>query len=77
MVSKATIDAIERDVREPRDRTLRDLVDAFKLAGVEFLDKGASGRGVRFRSPLEHVIDPGERLGFISSLKRRSVRKDP
>ena len=77
LVSRTAIAEIEREAREPYERTMRDLVHAFELAGVEFLDKGASGRGVRFKSPLEHVIDPRFRLGFISSLKRRSVRKDP
>lgn len=47
-VAKATIANFELGKRSPYDRTLRDLKQAFELAGVEFIPPGPEGgEGVR------------------------------
>jgi hypothetical protein len=59
MVSKATIDAIEREKREPNPRTVIDLVMTLARAGVmPFSEDGRGGPGVRFVPPMEESIDP-------------------
>jgi len=59
LVSKATIDAIEREKREPNPRTVIDLLMALARAGVmPFSEDGRGGPGVRFVQPMEESIDP-------------------
>lgn len=50
MVSRPTIDSIERCIREPQHRTVVDIVRALEGSGVEFI-RWPSGtiRGVAFR----------------------------
>jgi transcriptional regulator with XRE-family HTH domain len=48
-VSKGTLNTFERGIRVPHDRTLRDVVEAFQKAGVEFLFDGMKAVGIRVR----------------------------
>jgi transcriptional regulator with XRE-family HTH domain len=70
MVSRTAIAEIEREAREPHNRTLRDLIQAFEFAGVEFIEEDTGGRGVRFRHPGDPPIDPQERLRLVGLLRR-------
>ena len=54
-VNKKTVADFERGVRQPYERTLRDLRETMESAGVLFIDDGAAsdvggGPGVRLRS---------------------------
>ena len=42
-----TIADFERDVRQPYERTLGDVIAAFERAGVEFIPENGGGAGVR------------------------------
>lgn len=54
-VTKSTIANFEGEKRQPFDRTLSDIRDAFEGAGVIFIDENGEGPGVRLRknSPAE------------------------
>jgi len=51
-VGKRTIADFERDLREPYERTLRDLMVALEEAGIEFIPENGGGAGVRFRKRI-------------------------
>jgi transcriptional regulator with XRE-family HTH domain len=71
MVSRPTIDSIERGVREPHDRTLADIILAVLEAGVVFLSESdGGGRGVRFGKPEgEKGMDPQERRVIFEAMR--------
>jgi hypothetical protein len=48
-VAERTVIDFERKARKPYDRTLRDLIEAFESAGIEFIYENGGGIGVRFR----------------------------
>lgn len=47
-VSSATLSDFELEKREPYERTLRDIREAFETMGVTFLDPNEQGAGVRY-----------------------------
>ena len=47
-VSSATLSDFELEKREPYERTLRDIREAFETMGVTFLDQNEQGAGVRY-----------------------------
>ena len=49
-VSVATLADFESGKREPYERTLRDIRDAFEKLGITFLEKDGTGEGVRFKN---------------------------
>ena len=49
-VAERTIIDFERGARNPYERTLRDIEEAFQSAGIEFIEEDGRGVGVRFRS---------------------------
>ena len=50
-VAIKTIADFEKGLRNPFERTLRDLRIAFEEAGIEFIDENGGGAGVRFKRP--------------------------
>jgi DNA-binding XRE family transcriptional regulator len=48
-VSTVTLNMIENEAVRPRDNTLVAIQAALEAGGVEFLDEGGVGVGVRFR----------------------------
>jgi DNA-binding XRE family transcriptional regulator len=48
-VSTVTLNMIENEAVRPRDNTLAAIQAALEAGGVEFLDEGGVGVGVRFR----------------------------
>lgn len=49
-VSDRTITDFERGARQPYSRTLRDIKEAFEVAGIEFIEANGRGAGVRIRN---------------------------
>jgi DNA-binding XRE family transcriptional regulator len=47
-VSAVTLNMIENDLVQPRERTLVAVRDALERAGVDFIDEDGVGVGVRF-----------------------------
>jgi len=47
-VSPATLSDFELGKREPYERTLRDIREAFEAMGITFLEADESGAGVRY-----------------------------
>ena len=55
-VSRATIADFERQGREPIRNNIFSIVSAFEASGIEFIQDGDLGSGVRFATPrLEYV----------------------
>ena len=49
-VAKKTITNFEKEVRDPYERTKRDLQSALESAGVEFIPENGGGAGVRMKN---------------------------
>ena len=49
-VAKKTITNFEKGVREPFERTIRDLQVALESAGIEFIPENGGGAGVRIKN---------------------------
>ena len=72
-VSKMTLADFETGKRNPYPRTLVDIRDAFRVAGVAFIDAGADlqGSGVRFASPDDCSTDLDKVPAAIQLLRRQ------
>jgi transcriptional regulator with XRE-family HTH domain len=51
-VATKTIADFERGNRMPYERTLNDLLRAFEIGGIIFIEEDGEGPGVRLRKPL-------------------------
>ncbi len=49
-VAVATLADFESGKREPYERTLRDIRDAFEKLGITFLEVNENGEGVRYQN---------------------------